>query len=84
MESTDKIYGKVLLKGGLERHVENGAKELVVTEAGKTVREILEAHGIPMDQVQMVVVEGALRQDLDIEIADGKAYKVIPIIEGGC
>lgn len=79
----EQIVGKVLLKGGLDHHVKDGAKELLVTQAGKTVRQVLEEHGVPLDQVQMVVVEGALSQDLDVEVADGKEFKVIPIIEGG-
>ena len=77
------LNAKLLLKGGLNRYTEDKVKEIVVSDQGKTIKDVLEEYKVPLDQVQLVVLNGTTTKNLEPHFKDGDEVTVIPIIESG-
>lgn len=59
-----------------------GGQDEAAVEAGRNVRETLQALGIPPELVALVMVNDQ-HQDKDYVVQDGDAIKVVAIIGGG-
>ena len=77
------IKAIIKLKGGLERYNQEGKREIIVSTPGKNIEEILCESGIPLEQVNLIITNGALEKDIKRKLVDGDVVEVIPVIEGG-
>lgn len=73
----------VVLKGNLSWHDRQRRKKIIYQGGLSKPGEILSHLGIPLEQVQMIAVNGELLRNLDTELEEGTELKVYPIIEGG-
>lgn len=72
----------LILHGELRRFSAGGQKALTVDGAGRTVREVLDACGVPFVDTAAFVVNGE-QCGGDVLLADGDTLEALPAISGG-
>jgi sulfur carrier protein ThiS len=73
----------VKLSGHLPWYRKDKAREFTLeVEGAPTVREILEAAGIPPDEVSLAL-SGGVRSDWDDRPGEGETIEFFPVISGG-
>jgi molybdopterin converting factor small subunit len=75
------VHIKIKLFASLKRFVP-AASENFPIESGITVKKLLEALGVPEDEIKLVFIDGAKR-DLNSTLNGGERVGIFPAVGGG-